>query len=311
MLLTLLALSLAGTPAYYLPADVASSSKLFNDTSATMAPRFEAAQDQVGRVSGAIGDLDLGVALLGSKAPSGMGEWSSSTRRSLTGQYLRLARLLSKMQDDYANVFSSALERVLPVVGKGYDLKECGNTGVMAQFKHNSCAGENLNPKLAAAMDQDGKLQQELQEIQAVEWPTIAISQQAWGVVPLTGSGRYVQVAVLAHALFQAQLDARQAQLEEAAAPLEDALAAKDPAAIEQAGKLKEQWRNNLGTDGGAWMPVLTEALARLEKKGGPAQVGLCGNPKLLGGCEGIDVTNEVIALLQADKKFLKSTSRI
>jgi hypothetical protein len=92
---------------------------------------------------------------------------------------------------------------------------------------------------------------------------------------------------------------------------LEEGLAAKDPKAIEAAGKLKEQWRSNLGTDGAAWMPVLTEALGRLQKKGGPSSVGLCGNPAVLGGCPGQDVTAAVIAELQADKKFLKSTSRL
>ena len=312
MLLALLGFSLAAAPGYYLPADVAAASKLFNDTSTKMAPRFETAQDQVSKVSGALGDLDVGVSMLGTKAPAGMPEWAATTRRTLTGQYLRLARLLSKMQDDYSGVFSSAMERVLPTATAGYAAKECGNTGVMAQFHHNSCEGENLNPRLAAAMDQDAELQKALAEIQAVEWPTIDIAPQSWAVVPLTGAARYVQLAPLAHALFQAHLDARQAQLEEAAAPLEDALAAKDPAAIQQAGKLKDQWRANLGTDGMAWMPVLTEALGRLEKKkGGPAEVGLCANPANLGGCPGEDVTAQVIGLLQADKKFLAGTERI
>lgn len=309
MILVLSSLLLAAPAAYYLPDDVATSSKLFAETSSKMAPRFEAAQGEVAKVSGAIGDLDLGVSLLGKSAPEGMVEWSAQTRRNLTGQYLRLSRLLSRMQDDYSGEFSKAMERALASVGKGYDLKTCGNTGVMAQFHRNSCSGENLNGPLAVAMDQDAMLQKALTEIQAVEWPTIQVEPKAWASVPLTGKERYVQFSTLAHAFLQERLDAREGELDAALTPLEDKLSAKDAAAIEQAGKLKDQWRTNLGEDGQKWMAVLTDALSHT--KGAPASVGLCGNPAYLGGCEGEDVTGAVIELLKENKKFLKSTSRI
>jgi hypothetical protein len=305
----LISLALAATPAYYLPNDVAASSKLFTDTSAEMAPRFEEAQSRVGQVSQALEQLDLGVSLLGSKAPEGMPDWAAKTRRNLTGQYLRLQRHLGRMQDDYSGVFGDALSRVLPTVSAGYDLKECGNTGVMAQFKRSTCTGENLNPVLAAALDKDAALQAALTEIRSLEWPTISIETRTWAPTPLTGSARTVQLSVLAKSLLADQLAQREAELEEAMGPLTEGLENKDAAAIAEAQKLKDQWRANLGKDGEAWQALIAEALGRLEKKGGPAQVGLCGNPVLLGGCEGEDVTAKVQELLAADKKFLRGTA--
>ena len=312
LLLCCLALTAQAAPAaYYLPADVAEKSGLFLAASEEMAPRFEAASGKVAQASAAAEQLELGVTMLGSTAPEGMTGWAAQTRRSLVGQSIRLSRFLSKMQEDYSNVFSLAMGRVLPVVGKGYSLRECGNTGIMAQFKQNTCEGEDLNGKIAAALDQDAQLKAALDEIRGLVWPDLVIEKKQWAVVALTGMERTVDLAALAKALFAEQLQARQKGLEAAVAPLEEGIDARDPEAIAKAGALKDAWRLELGVDGVGWQGMLKEALARLEKKGGPVSVGLCGNPALTGGCPGTDVTKQVIELLREDKKFLKATGGI
>lgn len=294
---------------YYLPADVAEQSALFKAASEEMAPRFQAASDRVAAAGAASEGLELGPALLGSAAPEGLAAWAADTRRSLVGQTLRMRRFLLKMQEDYSGVFSQAMGRAITVAGKGYAVKECGNTGVMAQFKQNTCEGEDLNPSIAAEIDRDAALKAALAEIRLLQWPDLVIEKKQWALAPLTGTARSVDAVALAKALLGARLKARQAALEEAAAPLEEGIEARDPEAIRKAGELKEAWRRGLAEDGAAWQAILRESLARLEKKGGPAAVGLCGNPALTGGCEGEDVTAEVIALLKADKKYAKAAA--
>ena len=301
----------AAPAGYYLPADVAEESELFKGASEEMAPRFQAASDRVAAAGVASEGLELGPALLGAAAPAGMAEWAADTRRSLVGQTLRMRRFLGKMQEDYSNVFLQAMKQALGVVGKDYALKQCGNTGVMAQFQQNNCAGENVNAKIAAVIDQDAALKAALTEIRALAWPDLVIEKKQWALAPLTGAERSVDVVALAKALLGERLKARQAALEEQAALLEEGIDARDPEAIRKAGELKEAWRRGLSEDGAIWQGILKEALARLEKKGGPAAVGLCGNPALTGGCAGEDVTAEVIALLKADKKYAKAAAGI
>ncbi len=312
LLLCCLALTAQAAPAaYYLPADVAEKSQLFMAASQEMAPRFEAASGKVAQASAAAEQLELGATMLGSTAPEGLPGWAAQTRRSLVGQSIRLSRFLSKMQEDYSGVFSLAMGRALPLVGKGYSLRECGNTGIMAQFKQNTCEGKDLNGEIAAALDQDAQLKAALDEIRALVWPDLIIEKKQWAVVALTGTERTVDMAALAKALFAEQIKAQQEALEAAVAPLEEGIDARDPEAIAKAGALKDAWRAGLGADGAAWQAALKEALLRLEKKGGPTSVGLCGNPALTGGCPGTDVTKQVIGLLQDDKKFLKATGGI
>jgi hypothetical protein len=177
----------------------------------------------------------------------------------------------------------------------------------MAQFKKNNCEGTSLNEKLAAALDEDAGLKKELADIESLEWPVIAIEAKSWAVVPLTGGSRYMQFSTLSSHIFGDQLLERQAELEAALDPLTEALEDKNADAIAQALKLKAQWRSNLGVDGVAWMPVLTAALERAQSM----DIGLCGSPALLGGCEGEDVTSKLVEQLKGDKKFLKATSKI
>jgi len=310
-MLFLITAALAAAPAYYLPDDVAAASKSFMATTDVMAPRYEDINGKVALYSAALPPLELGTALLGNLAPEGFSAWSDTTRRNLTGQIIRIRRFLDKMQEDYATVFGDALERALPTVGAGYSVKECGNTGVMAQFKKSVCEGQSLNEALAAAIDKDPALQSALAEIQTLEWPTLLMEPRSWTTTPLTGSDNYIDLSTLAQKLFGTQLAARQKELEEAIAPLEDRLEARDPEAIKEATAIKNTWRSHLGQDAATWQPLLTDALNRAVKKGAPASVGLCANPKTLGGCTGTDVSSKVIPLLAADRKFTKAVSKL
>ena len=304
----LLAAAVAGTPAFYHPDDIAAQSARFREVSESIQPKFERGQDAVARYSNALADLEIAVGLLGADLPEGLSSWSQLTRRQVTGQYLRLNKHAELVQEDFSKVFLDALARALPKVTAGRDAVECQATGVVAMMHRTTCTGEDLNGPLAKALDVDGQLGRELTSILSIDWPSISVEPKAQPVVALTGTTRWVDLATLGRSFLAARLAARLDAFERELAPLEDALAAKDPAAIKAAGAKKATYLAALGADGAVLRAAVAEAL---KAKGAPAAVGVCANPKTLGGCDGEDVTLAVVTLLKADKKFGKAITSV
>jgi len=295
----------AADTAHYHPNDVAKKSAVFAKVADTMGPAFEERQGRIAVLGTALAELELGVALLGPAAPAEVRDWSVATRRKVVGETLRLQRHVDLLQEDYGRVFGAAVSRALPTVGKGFDVKECGATGVLAMMGKKDCPGTDLNPKLGAALDADAALGKELADIASVEWPTFEAPKGAQPVVALTGTARWVSGGVLAEALIGAHVKARQDALESKI----DRMMPDEPTEedVKKAQALKDAYLAALGSDGEVLRAALGDALTRAEKKGGPTQVGWCANPAKLGGCPGDDVTASVVTSLQADKKFLKA----
>ncbi|MDP2308855.1 MAG: hypothetical protein Q8P18_22730 [Pseudomonadota bacterium] len=295
----------AAEVAHYHPNDVAKKSAVFAKVADTMGPAFEERQGRIAVLGTALAELELGVGLLGPAAPAEVRSWSTMTRRKVVGETLRLQRHVDLLQEDYGRVFGAAVGRALPTVGKGFDVKECGATGVLAMMGKKNCPGTDLNPKLGAALDADAALARELADIASVEWPMFEAPKAGQPVVALTGTTRWVSGGALAGALIGSHVAALQDGLESQL----DRMMPDEPTEedVKKAQALKDAYLAALGNDGEVLRTALVAALARAEKKGGPAQVGWCANPALLGGCPGEDVTASVIATLQEDKKFTKA----
>jgi hypothetical protein len=293
-----------GAPAYYHPDAVAKDSAVFAHVAESMGPSFEDRQGRISAVGAALGDLELGVGLLGAAAPPALTDWSLSTRRRVVGETLRLQKHVDLLQDDYARVFGAAVDRALPVVGKAYTVTVCGASGVIAMMGHTTCTGTDLNGPLAAAIDADAGLKKELADIASVEWPSFDVPTAVEPVVALTGTTRWVSGGAVARALIGPRVTARQGTLESALDALLPDEPTKDDLAKAQA--LKDAYLVSLGKDGDALRTAITASLTRGEKKGGPAAVAWCANPVELGGCAGEDATRDVLTALQADKKLLK-----
>ncbi len=303
-LAALAATALAAEPAHYHPNDVAKKSVVFAKVADTMGPAFDDRQGRIVALGSVLAELELGVALLGTTAPAEVRAWSDKTRRKVVGETMRLQRHVDLLQDDYARVFGAAVSRALPGIGKGFDVKECGATGVLAMMGKKDCPGADLNPKLAAALDVDGALARELADIASVEWPSFEAPTSPQAVVSLTGTTRWVSGGKLAEALIGPHVKARQDALESQI----DRMMPDEPtdADVAKAQALKDAYLVALGKDGEVLRAALVGALGRAEKKGGPAQVGWCANPVALGGCPGEDVTAAVLERLEGDKKFGK-----
>lgn len=299
----------AADPAYYHPDDVAKGSAVFGKVSESMGPAFDERQGRIGGLGDALSDLELGVALLGAAAPAGLRDWSDKTRRKVVGESMRLQRHVDLLQEDYSRVFEAAVARALPTVGKGLDVKQCGASGVMAMMGKSNCAGKNLNPALAAALDADPALAKELASIAAVEWPTFEAPKAAQELVPLTGAKVWISGGDIATAFIGERVKLKQEALE---AELERLLPEEPTEAdIAKAKALKDAYVAALGKDGEVFRAAVVAALGRLEKKGGPKEVGWCANPRALGGCPGDNVSKTVGEALLEDKKFAKDIAGI
>ena len=307
--LFLVGAALAGEPAHYHPDDIAKASKVFGAVAASMGPAFEDSQSRIGVLGAALTELELGVGLLGAEAPTELVAWSLTTRKKVVGETLRLQRHVDLLQEDYGRVFGAAVERALPTVGRGFDLRVCGATGVLAMIGKKDCAGTDLNPKFASSIDIDTTLARDLADIASVEWPSFEEPKAAASVVALTGSVRWVSGGVAAQALLGARVATLQEDLERKLDQLLPDAPTKDDLVLAQAEKTA--YLATLGADGQVLRAAIQGALARAAKKGGPAEVAWCANPVSLGGCPGEDATQQVLDLLGADKKFLKEIARM
>ncbi len=305
----LIGTAFAGEPAHYHPDDVAKASKAFGTVAASMGPAFEDRQSRIVRLGVALTELELGVGLLGADAPTELVSWSLTTRKKVVGETLRLQRHVDLLQEDYGRVFGAAVERALPTVGRGFELRACGATGVLAMIGKKDCAGMDLNPKFASSIDADATLARELADIASVEWPSFEAPKAAEPTVALTGNTRWVSGGVAAQALLGARVATLQEDLERKLDQLLPDAPTKDDLVRAQAEKTS--YLATLGADGLVLRTAILSALTRAAKKGGPAEVAWCANPVALGGCPGEDATKQVLDLLGADKKFLKEIARI
>lgn len=304
MLLSLVSVALAGSPAFYDPDAVGLKSAKFGVASEAVGPKFEVGEKQVSKLGAAAESLEIGTALLGNSAPAELTAFTTETRRQLTGQYLRLQKHVSLIQGDFSNVFTAAVERVLPALSVGKDVRICAASGVAAMMHRTDCTGEDLNAAIAAAIDKDAQLDTDLAEILSVEWPTVALSAAPQGVVSVTGGDRWISLPKVAAALAGAQLTARRDNLEATLEQLSEDLEARDTGAMAAAAAAKKAYLEGLGADGAILRAAVEASLQK--QKSAPASWGWCPNPKSLGGCAGEDVTSEVLELVAKDKKLAR-----
>ncbi len=296
----------AKAPAYYHPDDVAAKSAKFSSASDVVAPKFDAAEKLVDQYRAAGSALEVGTALLGTSAPAALVTFESDTRRQLSGQYLRLDKHVSLIQDDFSNVFTQAVARVLPALSAGKDVKVCeAKAGPMGLGpKTSDCVGEDLNAAVATAIDKDAQLDKDLKDILSVDWPTIALASAPQAVVAVTGTDRWVSLSDVAKKLAGDRLNDRETTFEAEAEKLSDGLSTKDPASIAAYAAAKKAYVAGLGVDGAVLRAAVEASLKK--QKAAPAAWGWCANPKALGGCAGEDVTAATLHLLAADKKLAK-----
>lgn len=305
---------LAADPAYYHPDDVAAASDLFIRASSRTAGAFEQRQQALAEASDALGRLDRNAALCGSRAPDELKAHVEAVRREATGQFLKIQAFVDVLTEDFQETFGEALQRAIQDLEGDWTLTQCRTSGVQAMMGKGGCEGENLNPVLARALDVDPGLQAEVAEILEVPWPDFELQPESRPPIPVTGSEHHAHLGPLADAFLQDRIEAVDAWYAEASSALEPveetSSGTADPARMEERKALREEYDRKMAEVGDALFEALDTAQKRLEKDGLPPSLGLCANPDSLGGCEGEDVTGEVLPILQDCGRFVKAVSR-
>jgi hypothetical protein len=303
----------ADEPGYYHPDFVGPHSQLFRKASAHVAERFGAIESEMARLSPHLMDLDEGAALCAERAPDAFLGYAADLRRESNGQTARIQAFVDTLVDDFEVTFGGAMERVLEESTAGFELSLCKAEGVHALLGRNQCVGEDLAPRIGAAMDGDAELMADVEEILDLPWPSLAVEGRPQPVVPLTGIGSYLRLDAVTAALLTeriAQAKARHAVAMEAIeADLEEGeTQAVRAAAMQKAEDYRLLYERDMAALGEEAFGAIQASLLKLQKKGkAPAAVGVCANPAALGGCGGEDVTDGVLPLLLEDKKLLKA----
>ena len=296
-----LTIAFAGDSAWWSEDAVSRASALFGKAQARDAEAYEKAQDQLEAAKRAVGDLELGAAIVGGGA---VDPYAESLDRQLSGQFLRLQKHADLLGSDYASVFGDALKAAIAKVAPGQSVTECkvASKVEMLMGKAPKCAGTDLSAKLAAAMDQDPALIAAIGEILTIEWPKIDVKGTVQGGVSLTGSEQSVDAAALARKLQHDALAALDDERDIAIEQLSEDMESEDPkvqaAAVAKAATVKATWRAGVEKLGGKVRSDATKLLTKAAKKGGPTAVALCANPQNLGGCGVPDVTHDVLDLV-------------
>jgi len=294
---------------HYHPDDIAAASKVFANAAQSVGPRYATAAQSLKKVSAGLAYLEIGALTMGSRSPEGLDAWMAEVRRQATGEFIRLQRHVDLMGEDYGTEFGAAMARVLAKEDKG--LVECGATGIAAMVGGKNCPSDDVNARIAAAIDKDAVLKKAVASIDAIPWPEVSEPSRTWPVVPLLGSSNWVQAGALLKKLFPARLQKHQDDLDRGLADLEEAIAAGDADALETAKRHRASYEAALAADGDILFAAMAEALEKGAKKGAPTDVGLCANAPSIGGCEGTDVTREVLRFLSEDKRFIKATAAL
>ena len=311
----MLSIVLAAAPvyaaAYYHPSDVAQASTVFHAAAERLVPTFDAQQAALSKVGASLEDLELGVALLGPSCPETTRAWGLETRKQLTAQFLLLQRHVDSIQDGYAQAFGDALARALAKVPGGSTATECQSKGPSfgpSMGRSTSCSGDNLNATIAKVIDADPALQKAVADLNGAAWPELTVTPAAQPVVPITGEASWMNLGAVAKALVPDVISAEKDALEADLEGLQEGLESKDPAALAKAQGRKDAYLANLAGNGAMLRGLIDEAV-RAKKKGVPS-VGYCANPPGLGGCNGTEVTDAVLAQLRADPKFAKALDK-
>ena len=320
MIFLLLSTALANEPAYFHPDDIASQSQIFRGFAQDSGPRFPQLQADLNTSGSAVGDLDLSVMLLGTRAPSDLQEHRDQARRQLAHHYLVAQAHVDTFLSDSEQTFNTALERILTEMQSAYTLSECTASsglaalgpGRMAGGSAGDCEGEDINGKAAELLDADGVLSAEGASMLAIEWPETtlpSLTTPAAALVEQSGGDpdQYVYVSALAEAFLGEQLEALTMDLERTLASMDSELQGSDEekaAALPRAEEAHEHYETAVAGLGN----ILFEAMERpLRRFLDDEVLGLCGNPSVLGGCPGEDKTAEIIDLLRENSRFRRA----
>lgn len=318
MLCTFLCLALPvaqAAPGHYHPEDIAASSTLMARASEGLTTSFDARAKALRRVAISLQDYREALDLLGSRAPAAERERLDALEK----QYHREEAVLQAFADEIITDFDTVMGGAMNVaLAKFPEAERCRAEievpgpkvpGMRSRTKANpDCTGEDLNAEIAKAMDAFPTLNADIDEILALEWPTVTVDATPQTAVG-EGVERWVHVRALTRATAKPQLAEISREDDLMRLEIDAALEGDQPDLEALKTRVAEIERTTGASRATLGSAVLGAADIRLAKKKAPA-TGWCANPATLGGCSGPDATRDVVSALTSDRKFDKALQR-
>lgn len=314
--LMLASLAQAGETGHFHPPELAARSALYAQASEASGARFRDAQSNLEAVATALLDYQVALDLLGDRAPAAERERLTELRTRFNRERAVLQAFANTMIEDFDNEFGEAMSRALPegavscppTIADGPSLP-----GIPAATRPNpACKGADLNDSIAEAMDADPQLRSAIEEILALEWPTITLDDSPQAV--LGGGDAWIGVSPWFETAVPGRLKAIDRADAEARLPFEAAIeqGADKEALAELVREARAVTAKTAASRASLAAPVFSVSDAWMSKraKKGKATAGWCANPALFGGCAGQDVTEDVGGELLAWKKTAKVIGR-
>lgn len=303
-MLLFLATTAAAEPAHYSPDAVAGASTTFARYADALGPKSDALEDAMAVNAKAVREADLGASLVARRAD--LTAWQQELRAAYVKQGMVAQSFSDWIQDASTDVFTQAMAQAVGSLGG--DLSECAaRTGIAAitgpMSGPSSCPGADRSADIARAMDQNADLTAVVDQLLAEPWPDFDLPSEPQPTVPLTGDDGWIRIGVVAEAVMSVQLAALEAQLERDLGDLDRELDGPDAEqALKKAEAHRQAYEARVADAGEALLTALEKGLPKAGH-----QVAVCVNPPALGGCEGVDRTDEVVAWAKGDKKLQKA----
>ena len=294
---------------YYNETEISKASTLFAEAAKVSAPQFAKAESSIREHAGIIKQMETNIAILNDTE---LKVWFTQNQKYMIGYRMQVSKHASMLTADYDKEFSEAMNRAIAGLEFDGTLEICEAQAIHAMMgSAPKCDGTSFSKTLAKTMDEDEALQSAIGSINSVAWPTVTISAQSMPIVEVTGADGYINLHVFVEQMMNQRMQQHQRWLEQQNDSLIEGLEMGDKEAFKKAEANRNLYLNRLSADG----EVLFIALQKYADKRGKknpvvASVGFCGNIKALGGCQGVDVTDEVIALLKSDRYWVKVRSK-
>ena len=167
----------------------------------------------------------------------------------------------------------------------------------------NSCVGTDISPSIAKKLDANEELKSGIDAVMKRTWPTSSLPSKQFSVIPLTGDQHFISLDVFAQTLFGKKVTGHHKWYQEQYQKLDTTT----EEGKEGAKELYREFGKRLQQDKSSIEKALNALIKKRKKKDSRyTSLGYCGNPVALGGCSGIDITQEVLKELVEYKKSKK-----
>jgi len=227
---------------------------------------------------------------------SALSEWTAYIAQESEKNTAKAEVFLTAYQTDYGNAYEKkALEYL-----KSYpNAQSCKSS----PFGGSTCQGTDISPEIGKKLDQDTELVSIIDEINARIWPTPKLPTKEADVIKFTGTANYIQLDFFISKLFKKKIAGHHTWYAKSFSSLDP----QSSSYKKDVDKLYDNFEKRLHDDQKSIEKSLKIVVKKMKKKDPRFQdFGFCGNPTQLGGCKGINITDDVFSALADNKKAVK-----